>query len=92
MHAWRAVACQWRDACSEANGWKLIAARLTIHLSKGPYRQWGTSFGCQNWFSRLILATKFSLGRPVLAKFLPKSVRGITFGGTDFGLTGLSTL
>ena len=31
------MACQWR-ACNDANGWKLIAARLNLF-------EWGTIFG-----------------------------------------------
>ena len=33
--AWRATA--WRHGCNEANGRKLIATCLTIHLNKGPF-------------------------------------------------------
>ena len=41
---------------------------------------------------RPILAAKFGPGGPVLAKFLPKSVRGTSFWGTDFGVTVTVTI
>ena len=37
MHAWRAAA--WRHTCNEANGWKSITKRSTIHQLK-----WQTIF------------------------------------------------
>jgi len=33
------------------------------------------------------LAAKLGPGGPVMAKFLPKSLRGTTFGETNFGVT-----
>ena len=72
------MVCQWRP---DASSWKLIAAHLTIHLNGGPSLAIGTTFGCQNWSPGPILAAKFGLGGPVLAKFLPKSVRGDQFLG-----------
>ena len=58
MHAWRAVACQWRHAYNKANDWKLIAARLTIHLNGGPLL--AAKIGPPG----LILAAKFGLPGP----------------------------
>ena len=71
------MACQWRLACNEsdANGWKMIAARLAIHLNGGPL------LAAKTGPPGPILAAKFGPGGPVLAKFLPKSVRGDHFWG-----------
>ena len=33
----------------QLSSWKLIAARLTIHLNGGPFLAMGDHFGCQNW-------------------------------------------
>ena len=79
----------WRHACNEANGRKLIAAHLTIHLNGRPFLARGPLFlNCpppsnQLWLPNLVQGTSFG-------KFLPKSVWKTTFGGgTDFGVTDL---
>ena len=64
--AWRATA--WRHACNEANGRKLIATHLTIHLNGGPFLARGTTFGCQNWSPGPILAAKICPGEPLLGE------------------------
>ena len=89
MHAWRAVACQWRHAWNEANGWKLIAACLTIHLNGGPFLAMGDHF----WLPktgppRVILAAKLGPGQGTsFGKISAKISPGEPFlGGTDFGV------
>ena len=79
MHAWRAVACQCRPVCNDANGWKLITAHLIINLNGGPFLAMGDHLAAKTGPPRPILVPKFGLGGPVLAKFLPKSVRGDRF-------------
>ena len=41
MHGEPLATCHWKHACNEVNGWKLITACLTIHLSWGPYLAMG---------------------------------------------------
>ena len=68
MHAWRAIACQrGKHPYNETNGWKLIAARLTIHLNGTMFDNGGPLF-----------AVKIGPPGPIFC--LPNLVQGTSFG------------
>ena len=76
MHEWRNVACQWRHAWNEANGWKLITARLTVHLNGGPL------LAAKTGPSGPILAAKLVRGSQVWQNFAKISLGGPFLGGS----------